>query len=238
MKLSKFLVFYIAFILVLTVYFYTFSERMQVYQVTLQPQNPFLILISPPVFGLNVNVTVLSGKSHILYISTNQTQVITSFILPPFSIIELVPNGVAYNLTLSFRSNKEATVYYGAFTYSPASDYPNYKYYRTGDGYFVPFSGITVPPGNFSISFLLNFLQTNSTSQQSIFGNLLPIIPGTIIFALISILSTYVEAFILVNAYFKNKENELSFQSKLLIFATIVGYLFLLYWSYSKFLSS
>ncbi|MBO3757825.1 MAG: hypothetical protein JTT14_01795, partial [Candidatus Brockarchaeota archaeon] len=96
-----------------------------------------------------------------------------------------------------------------------ASDYPNYKYYRTGDGYFVPFSGITVPPGNFSISFLLNFLQTNSTSQQSIFGNLLPIIPGTIIFALISILSTYVEAFILVNAYFKNKENELSFQSKL-----------------------
>ncbi|MGC9085672.1 MAG: hypothetical protein ACP5IT_05785 [Thermoproteota archaeon] len=238
MKLTTSLVFYVTLILVLTALLHSFAERIQVYQVTLQPQNPFLILISPPVFDLNVNVTVLKGRSHILYISTNQTQVITSFILPPFSIIEVVPDGVAYNVTLSFRSNRASTVYYGAFTYSPASDYPNFKAYRTGDGYFVPFSGITVPPGNFSISFLLNFLQTNSTSQQGILGSFLPIVPKTVIFALISIVGTYVEAFILVNAYFKSKENELSFQSKLLIFATVVGYLFLLYWSYSKFLAS
>lgn len=234
----KFLAFYVMLILILTVFLHTLAETMQVYQVTLQPQNPFLVLISPPVFDLNVNVTMLQGRSHILYISTNQTQVITSFILPPFSIVEVVPDGVAYNVTISFRSNRTATVYYGAFTYSPASDYPNYKYYRTGDGYFVPFSGITVPPGNFSISFLLSFLQTNSTSQQGMFSNLLPMIPKTAIFALISILSTYVESFILVNAYFKNKENELSFQSKLLVFVTVIGYLFLLYWSYSKFLAS
>lgn len=237
MKLSRSLAFYTILIFAL-VFLHTFAERMQVYQVTLKPQNPFLILISPPVLDLNVNVTMIKGRSHILYISTNQTQVITSFILPPFSIVEVVPDGVAYNVTLSFRSNKESTVYYGAFTYSPSSDYPNYNYYRTGDGYFVPFSGITVPPGNFSISFLLVFLQTNSTSQQTLFSNLLPAIPRTVIFAFVSVVSTYVEAFILVNAYFKSKENELSFQSKLLIFATVVGYLFLLYWSYSKFLAS
>lgn len=235
MKLIKPLIFY--FILLL-VTFCTFAERIQVYQVVLQPQNPFLVFISPPVFDLQVKVDMLKGRSHILYISTNQTQVVTSFILPPFSIVEVVPDGIVYNVTLGFKSNKEVTVYWGAFTYSPSSDYPNLKYYRTGDGYFVPFSGVTVPPGNFSISFMLNFLQSNSTSQQGIFGSILPLVPGTVIFASISILSTYIEAFILVNAYFKSKENGLPFQSKLLILATIIGYIFLLYWSYSKFLSS
>jgi len=176
----------------------------------------------------------------VLYVVTNQTQVISSLLLPPLSIIEVIPDGAEYNVTIMFKTDKPLILYYGAFTYSPASDYPNLKAWRTGDGYFVPFSpSITVPPGNFSISFYLVWLKQNTTSREDIFSMIpFPKIPGLAIFLLIFFASSYVEAFIIVNAYYKNKEEGLSFNSKVVVALTLVAYAFLLYWSYFKFVAT
>lgn len=207
---------------------YTFSPEL------VKERDGIIVLIKPPGISITAIVNETKGFGHILRIASNETAYeIPQYMTPPYSLVELYPNGTIYALTISFRTYSTASVHYGAITIN-RNNYPGREYVRLSDiYYFARFSSVSgLPPGDYTLRFQF-VIQKSSSSSGPFEGIVIPPFINMIAFLVIAAGAIYAESFLLVVSFFKTRTGGLSNYWKVGILASVLISAYLLYWAYS-----
>jgi len=211
-------------------YTYTFAQE------TIKGTDGIILLVKPEASSLAIVVNQTGGSGHTLVVRSNETSPsVTDYMRPPYSLIEVIPTGRICNITVTFHSNSVTSVHYGAITRSPSGNYPGETYYAMYDAAFVRFSSVSgLLPGNITLRFSF-YVETSSPQSSSWIPNIvLPSFVSLIGFLAIVAGVIYIECFVLIVSFFRNRSTGLSNYWKVGILLSIALSAYAVYWAYSN----
>lgn len=190
------------------------------------------VFIFPPVEGLWVKCNASKSSDFRVSFSTNDIQAGRRC-----SIIYMQPKteGI-YNLLLSFYSSNEWNGTVGVYTLDYGFYGKNKQSSLTPQGYFIELRTIKMKPNNNQTAnyrIIISIIAQNiSLSAVRLFNIKFPAPISMVFFALIGASIAYINAFFVIDSYFRSKTEEISKTRWVLIILLIVVSLYVLYYIY------